>query len=475
MSFIDLAGSERGADVADTKKQTKMDGAEINKSLLALKECIRALDQDKKHTPFRGSKLTLVLKDSFTGNCKTVMIGNISPSSGSCEHTLNTLRYADRVKELKKPQDNSAPLSQADLLAQQLMLPRLQKNATKIALKEDDDDDNQTVGTTNNKNNGGMFNLNNTNGNKLKPNNSPFEIPNFGATNNVSNIFQAQQNQMMQMGLNNPMNSQNSFFNHGSNGYNGNFNPQTNGAFNSNFFASEQQQFPNNPNPHLMSLPQNSGHPGTLYNSQQPLSLISNSQGYSTNENNFFGKNLQNQAPQFKQPMQQMQMPKPVQRLHRNSGLSANNSAKMMLENPIGLNKNPSSKDLNLSRDSDSRQNASLKDSNWIKESPSSSLNNQSGFLSFPTPNNQSLLNANETPIPTKKFNVSSSNQDEVIKSNISDSLSNIQVKAEGDTDLNYLNQKHEEIINLILVEEEEVITSHRRNIDEIVEVTRQV
>lgn len=58
MSFIDLAGSERGADTVESKKQTRIDGAEINKSLLALKECIRALDLDKKHTPFRGSKLT---------------------------------------------------------------------------------------------------------------------------------------------------------------------------------------------------------------------------------------------------------------------------------------------------------------------------------------------------------------------------------------------------------------------------------
>jgi kinesin family member 2/24 len=102
MSFIDLAGSERGADTMNTNKQTKMDGAEINKSLLALKECIRALDLEKKHLPFRGSKLTQVLKDSFTGNSKTTMIANVSPANSCCEHTLNTLRYADRVKELKK-------------------------------------------------------------------------------------------------------------------------------------------------------------------------------------------------------------------------------------------------------------------------------------------------------------------------------------------------------------------------------------
>lgn len=103
LCFIDLAGSERGSDTANNDKQTRMEGAEINKSLLALKECIRAMGQQKNHTPFRGSKLTQVLKASFIGkNCRTVMIANVSPASSNVEHTLNTLRYSDRVKEIRK-------------------------------------------------------------------------------------------------------------------------------------------------------------------------------------------------------------------------------------------------------------------------------------------------------------------------------------------------------------------------------------
>lgn len=129
LSFIDLAGNERGADTYDHDSQTRIDGAEISKSLLALKECIRALDQDKKHVPFRGSKLTMVLKDSFIGNCKTVMIGNISPAISNCEYTLNTLRYADRVKELKKDKDARTQLND------ELMLPRQPNNIIKYNAK----------------------------------------------------------------------------------------------------------------------------------------------------------------------------------------------------------------------------------------------------------------------------------------------------------------------------------------------------
>ena len=134
MSFIDLAGSERGADTIDQNRQTRLDGAEINKSLLALKECIRALDLEKKHLPFRGSKLTQVLKDSFTGNSKTTMIANVSPAASCCEHTLNTLRYGDRVKELKKETGSGNNNNVASRSERELGLARQNKNVTKISL-----------------------------------------------------------------------------------------------------------------------------------------------------------------------------------------------------------------------------------------------------------------------------------------------------------------------------------------------------
>ncbi len=102
LTFIDLAGSERGADNDKASRTTRLEGAEINVSLLALKEVIRALatGDAMTHIPFRGSKLTQVLKESFVGkNSRTVMVACVAPNMTNCDHTLNTLRYADRVKE----------------------------------------------------------------------------------------------------------------------------------------------------------------------------------------------------------------------------------------------------------------------------------------------------------------------------------------------------------------------------------------
>uniref|UniRef100_A0A672ZRE1 Kinesin-like protein n=1 Tax=Sphaeramia orbicularis TaxID=375764 RepID=A0A672ZRE1_9TELE len=103
MSLIDLAGSER-ASATNAKGARLREGANINRSLLALGNVINALADPKSkkaHIPYRDSKLTRILKDSLGGNCRTVMIANVSPSSKSFDDTHNTLKYANRAKEIK--------------------------------------------------------------------------------------------------------------------------------------------------------------------------------------------------------------------------------------------------------------------------------------------------------------------------------------------------------------------------------------
>lgn len=74
LSMIDLAGSER-AQSTKCKGLRFKEGANINKSLLALGNCINKLADGCKHIPYRDSNLTRILKDSLGGNCTTLMIG----------------------------------------------------------------------------------------------------------------------------------------------------------------------------------------------------------------------------------------------------------------------------------------------------------------------------------------------------------------------------------------------------------------
>lgn len=113
--LVDLAGNERGRDQGDVDRATRYEAAEINKSLLALKECIRAMGSDAAHVPFRDSKLTQVLRDCFIGeHAHSVMIATISPPSTAVDHTLNTMRYAKRLKEIGDHRGSGAAVGGAN-------------------------------------------------------------------------------------------------------------------------------------------------------------------------------------------------------------------------------------------------------------------------------------------------------------------------------------------------------------------------
>lgn len=122
LSLIDLAGSERAVSsvgplfaepsIAVASTERRREGANINKSLLALGNCITVLgnlSNGKKdattvttHIPYRDSKLTRLLKESLGGNTRTLMIATISPSCLCYEETLSTLKYATRAKSITK-------------------------------------------------------------------------------------------------------------------------------------------------------------------------------------------------------------------------------------------------------------------------------------------------------------------------------------------------------------------------------------
>lgn len=143
LSLVDLAGSERGSDTKSHNQQRRTESADINTSLLTLKECIRALDAGNKravkpgthHVPYRGSKLTLILKDCFTSdNAMTAMIATVSPGATSADHSINTLRYADRIKS-QSPGNvghqatiNSKGLSQQVRIRRRLPSPKPQQS-----------------------------------------------------------------------------------------------------------------------------------------------------------------------------------------------------------------------------------------------------------------------------------------------------------------------------------------------------------
>ncbi|GJN88660.1 hypothetical protein Rhopal_001626-T1 [Rhodotorula paludigena] len=103
LHLVDLAGSERLKRTAAAGDRAK-EGISINAGLSALGNVISALgDPTKKatHIPYRDSKLTRLLQDSLGGNARTMMVACVSPTEFNLQETLNTLRYANRARNIK--------------------------------------------------------------------------------------------------------------------------------------------------------------------------------------------------------------------------------------------------------------------------------------------------------------------------------------------------------------------------------------
>ncbi|XP_034502707.1 kinesin-like protein KIF27 isoform X3 [Ailuropoda melanoleuca] len=110
--FVDLAGSERVTKTGNTGERFK-ESIQINSGLLALGNVISALGDPRRkssHIPYRDAKITRLLKDSLGGSAKTVMITCVSPSSSDFDESLNSLKYANRARNIRnKPTLNFSP------------------------------------------------------------------------------------------------------------------------------------------------------------------------------------------------------------------------------------------------------------------------------------------------------------------------------------------------------------------------------
>ena len=269
LSLVDLAGSERAQETQSNNRQRRAEGAEINKSLLALKECIRALEEKKNvnpetHVPFRTSNLTHVLRDSFVSKSdksRIIMISCINPSYCSANHSLNTLRYSDRLKE-KTKHHFGGNYNNLNLAARNLGGGNKGKS-----------------NSGNNYNSSGSGQLGNFNSN-FQQMNSGFNNFNIGNNNN-NNYNEDYEDENMNNNNNNNFNQQNSFNQNNQN--NNNFNQQNSFNQNNNFNNQNNNNFNNNQNTNF-----NNNQNNNNFNNNQ------NNNNFNNNQNNNFNNQNNN-------------------------------------------------------------------------------------------------------------------------------------------------------------------------------------
>ena len=155
LHVVDLAGSENAEATEGVSQQRRQEGLHINKSLLALHRVIRTLTKEKESSnsagtfiPYRASKLTRLLKDSLGGNCFTLMICNLSPSSMSFGETKRSIQFAQSVKNVKNkavknldPRTGRIRQLEAENKKLRLLVAEYKRLMMETIVGEDDDDD----------------------------------------------------------------------------------------------------------------------------------------------------------------------------------------------------------------------------------------------------------------------------------------------------------------------------------------------
>lgn len=156
LMLVDLAGSEKVKKTHATG-QTLKEAKQINKSLMVLGLVINSLVENKKHVPYRDSKLTRLLSDALGGNSKTMLIVTASPSKYNQDETVSTLRFGTRAKSIKNEAKVNQELSvseykkllekarkREEILKQQIRSLQSQNDALLKACKDNDVDVSKT-------------------------------------------------------------------------------------------------------------------------------------------------------------------------------------------------------------------------------------------------------------------------------------------------------------------------------------------
>ncbi|XP_058201957.1 kinesin-like protein KIN-10A [Rhododendron vialii] len=99
LMLVDMAGSENIEQAGQNGLEAKMQTGKINQGNIALKRVVESIANGDSHVPFRDSKLTMLLQDSFEDDkSKILMILCASPDPKEMHKTISTLEYGAKAK-----------------------------------------------------------------------------------------------------------------------------------------------------------------------------------------------------------------------------------------------------------------------------------------------------------------------------------------------------------------------------------------